>query len=57
MKVKEGLVYNELNGDIVGFVDIGDLDQLLIQLEQGGEHPKYVLVLIVCGLLFKLSSP
>ena len=56
--MKEGLVYNKTSRDIVGFVNIGDIDQQLIQLEQNGAHPpiaKYVLVLMVRGLLFKLN--
>lgn len=60
MKVKEGLIYNKVNGEIVGFVGLGDINQQLLELEQGGVHPpiaNHVLVLMVCGLFFKLNFP
>lgn len=58
MKVKEGLVYNKTTGEIVGFTNLGDVNEQLLRLEQGGEHPpvaKYVLVLMVRGIMFKLE--
>ena len=60
MKVKEGLVYNKISGEIVGFTNLGDVNEQLLRLEQGDEHPpvaKYVLVLMVRGLVFKLEFP
>ena len=60
MKVKEGLVYNKLSGEIVGFTNLGDVNDQLLRLEQGDEHPpvaKYILVLMVRGVMFKLEFP
>lgn len=60
MKVKEGLVYNKTTGEIVGFTSLGDINEQLQRLEQGGEHPpvaKYILVLMVRGIMFKLEFP
>ena len=60
MKIKEGLVYNKVSEEIVGFINQGDINDDLLKLEQRGEHPpiaKYVLVLMVRGLLFKLVYP
>ena len=60
MKVKEGLVYNKTSGEIVGFTDIGDINQQLLRLEQESDHPpvaKHILVLMVRGLTFKLEFP
>ena len=60
MKVKEGLVYNKTTGEIVGFTDLGDVNEQLLRLEQGGENPlvvKYVLVLMVRGIMFNVEFP
>ena len=60
MKVEEGLVYNKTTGEIVGFTSLGDINEQLQRLEQGGEHPpvaKYILVLMVRGIMFKLEFP
>ena len=60
MKIKENLVYNKVSGEIVGFVNIGDINQQLLNLEQDKGHPpvaKYVFVLMVRGLLFHLKCP
>ena len=60
MKIKEGLVYNKQCGKVVGFVDLGDINNELMQLEKGTEHPPiatHVLVLMIRGLFFKLEFP
>ena len=60
MKIKEGLIYNKISGEIVGFTNIGDINQELLRLEQESDHPtvaKQILVLMVRGLLFKLEFP
>ena len=60
MKVKEGLVYNKYSGEIIGFTNLGDINDQLLQIEQGGEQPtvaKHVLVLMVRGIMFKLEFP
>ena len=59
MKVK-GLVYNKTSGEIVGFINIGDINQQLLRLEQEDDHPpipKQVLIIMVRGLMFKLEFP
>lgn len=60
MKVKEGLVYNKHSGEIIGFTNLGDLNDDLLQIEQGGEQlvvAKHVLVVMVRGIMFKLEFP
>ncbi len=60
MKVKEGLVFNKYSGEIVGFTHLGDINDDLVRLEQEGVHPtvaKQVLVVMVCGIMFKLDFP
>ena len=60
MKVKEGLVFNKYTGEVIGFTNLGDVNNNLLQLENEGELPsvaKYVLVLMVRGLLFNLQYP
>ena len=39
MKIKEGLVYNKVSGEIVGFTNIEDINQELLRLEQESDHP------------------
>ena len=61
MKVKEGLVYNKNCGEVIGFVNLGDINQQLLILErQEDEHPpvaKQILALMVRGMMFKLEFP
>ena len=60
MKVKEGLVFDKYTGEVIGFTNLGDVNNNLLQLENEDEHPsaaKYVLVLMVRGLLFSLQFP
>jgi len=62
MKIKEGLVYNKHSGKVIGFTDLGDINNELIQLEKGtdSEHPliaTHVLVLMIHGIFFKLEFP
>ena len=57
---KEGLVYNKQCGKVVGFADLGYINNELMQLEKSTEHPliaTHVLVLMVRGLFFKLEFP
>ena len=58
MKVKEGIVYNKYNGEVIGFTNIGDVNNDLLRLEQEGSRSfvaKYLLVLMVRGTLFNLT--
>ena len=59
MKVKEGLVFSKHSGEIIGFTNLGNINDELLRLETG-EQPavaKQILVLMVRGLLFKLEFP
>uniref|UniRef100_A0A1X7UZR9 Uncharacterized protein n=1 Tax=Amphimedon queenslandica TaxID=400682 RepID=A0A1X7UZR9_AMPQE len=51
MKIKEGLVYNKFTGEIVGFTQLGDVNDDLRRLEEGTDHPPsvatYTLALMV----------
>ena len=61
MKIKEGLVYDKQCGKVTGFVDLGDINNDLIQLEQKAtENPPiatHVLTIMIRGLFFKLEFP
>ena len=60
MKIKEGLVYNKHSGNIIGFTDLGDVNNEVMRLQQDTEHPpvaSHVLVLMVRGIFFKLQFP
>ena len=62
MKIKENLVYDKFDGEIVGFTSLGDINDQLQRLErdcQSGAHQpeivKHVLVIMIRGILFKLN--
>ncbi len=61
MKIKEGLVYNKYSGEMIGFTDIGDINNELLQLERGEEErpqiADHVLVIMVRGIFIKLNFP
>ena len=60
MKIKEGLVYNKHTGNIIGFTDLGDVNNQLVLLEQECEHPAiatHVLAVMVRGIFFKMEFP
>ena len=60
MKIKEGLVYNKYSGEMIGFTHLGDINNELMKLEQGNEHPpiaNHVLTIMIRGILFKLEYP
>ncbi len=62
MKVREGLVYNKFNGEVIGFTHLGDVNDQFDVLEQkdGSRVHKvatHILVIMVRGLLFKLEFP
>lgn len=61
MKIKESLVYDKHNMEVIGFVDLGDLNDKLIQLEQSctthdNEHAiaTHLLTIVVRGI-FSIS--
>ena len=64
MKVKENLVYNKFTGKVVGFTELGKVNDELLTLERaclGESTPKVVatqvLVVMVRGIFFKLDFP
>ena len=53
-------MYNKHFGEIIGFTNLGDVNDQLLRLEQEDEHPpvaKQVLALMVRGVMFKLEFP
>ena len=60
MKIKEDLVYNKHTGQIVGFTNLDDVSQRLLQLENEGDCPpvaSHVLTIMVRGVFFKIEFP
>ena len=67
MKIKESLVYDKHSAHIIGFVNMGDVENQLSQLEQryGStnvrvQHPAiatHMLVLMVRGIFFIMEYP
>ena len=65
MHIKEDLVYKKMSGELVGFVNLGDVNENLMQLEQqlqevSSESPVLafsVFVLMVRGLFTGLKFP
>lgn len=67
MKIKEDLVYDKHNGKLVGFMDVGDVNNELLRFEESckngtacSEAPKlatHMITFMVRGLLSKLDFP
>ena len=64
MKIKENLIYDKFSGEIVGFTQLGEVNNELLKLERDCksdmDHPplaKHLLVLMVRGIFFKLDFP
>ena len=64
MKIKENLIYDKHDGKIIGFVNLGGINDELLQLEREckGENDrppiaKHLLVLMIRGIFFKLDFP
>lgn len=66
MHIKEGLVYNKSNGDLIGYSDIGDINNHLMKLEEQytttGESQtcklaSTIMVLMVRGLFTDFTFP
>ena len=62
MKVKEGLVFNKHTCELIGFVDIGDINNDLNCLEHGADSPprdvaSHMLLFMVRGLFTKTNFP
>ena len=65
MHIKEDLVYNKHTGELVGFVNLGDINTHLLKYEQSlsGEDPqteplaKSMFTIMVRGLFNQLQFP
>ena len=67
MKVKENLVYNKHTGEVVGFVNLGEINNDLLRLENSIFHQHkqcqpnaiatHLLVILVRGIFIKLNFP
>ena len=62
VKVKEGIVYDQHDCRVVGFVDFGDVNNAMLEFERsadGGrpEIAKQMLVFMVRGVFFRMNFP
>lgn len=40
VKIKEGLVFNKYTGQIIGFTDLGEVNNKIAELEQSTDKPQ-----------------
>lgn len=61
MKVKEDIIYDKHSGNIIGFCNLGDLNDDLLKVERDTDaHPpvaKQILAVMVRGIFFKFDFP
>lgn len=62
VKIKEGIVYDKHNCRIIGFVNFGDLNNMLLSFErsinnQNNSVANHVLVFMVRGIFIQLNFP
>ena len=64
VKIKEDLVYNKYTGELIGFTNLGEVNECLDRFEQAclgtSEQPHlatHMLVFMVCGLVSDLEFP
>ena len=64
MKIKENLVYDKFTGGVIGFINLGNINDELLSFEQeflsDQDHrpiANHLLVLMVRGIFFKLEFP
>jgi hypothetical protein len=64
--IKQGLVYNKHTGELIGFVDLGDINNHLMQLKRSMQDlasqsleplSKSMLVVMIRGLLSSFQFP
>ena len=62
--IKEGLVYDKHEGNLIGFANLGETNNYLLQLENamyGGDEPQQLassmVVFMIRGLFYKLNFP
>lgn len=60
VKIKEGLVYDKHSGHIIGFTDLGDMNEQIDKLDavdKLGDVATYMLVFMVRGLFIRIAFP
>ena len=62
IKIKSDLVYNKHSGELIGFIDLGDIDNEIQNMEESVKNEnkplaRYVLVLMVRGVSSNLKFP
>ena len=63
MHVREDLVYDKHSGELIGFMNLGDMNNHLIRLQEATEEEKIkalaksLLVIMVRGLFSSLQFP
>lgn len=59
IRIKSDLVYDCATVELIGFVDLGAVNNAILALDQGTENSlaKYVLVLMVSGISTNLKYP
>ena len=67
MKVQEGLVFDASTGDVIGFVDVGDIANKIKLLErsvsgyddeaESAEVADHMLTVMVRGIFFHINFP
>ena len=62
VKIKEDLVYDKHSGDLVGFTNLGEVNNQLLAFEQAGTLPRpqlatHILMFMVGGILSDLEFP
>ena len=58
MKIQENLVWSKYTGDLVGFVDLGDMNLNYATLQEANEIASHVLVFFIlkCSQTFQILS-
>lgn len=61
MKIKEDIVYDKFTGNVIGFCNLGTINDELLQLENVADiHPpvaKQILAVMIRGVFFKFEFP
>ena len=64
VKIKEDLIYDKHSGELLGFIDVGDVNNSLLAFQQSCESDihkpqlaTHMLVFMVCGILSALKYP
>ena len=63
VRIREGIVYDKHNSKIVGFVDLGDVNNTLLSFERSSDEKshlpvaKHILMFMVRGIFLKARFP